>query len=368
MHRRVSLVAGGLVIVVASLHALPAAQGPASQPANPAPAAATGVCNITTKERIVAVGDVHGAHDNFVAILRAAALIDRRDRWSGGKSVFVQTGDVLDRGPASRRSVDLLRRLEREARSAGGQVIALAGNHEFMRLVGDWRYVSPEELNAFRTADSNDLRDATYARAAAAAEERARVERRPFNAREYREQFMRDIPLGYIEMRSAFGAAGEYGNWVRSRPAVARVNGILFLHGGISDATAALGCGGVNERVAADMKAPAVDQAQVAATLSGSETGPLWYRGLAQAPEDEFAPTLESILSRMGGRAIVVGHTPSVGKITTRFGGRVVQIDSGMLNGTFFPGGVPSALEIQGGTWTAIYLNRREPIAGIPTS
>jgi hypothetical protein len=205
MHRRVWLVIVGLVIAAASLVSTPAAQGPASQSAARASAAADDVCNITTKERIVAVGDVHGAHDNFIAILRAAALIDRRDRWSGGRSVLVQTGDVLDRGPASRRSVDLLRRLEREARNAGGQVIALAGNHEFMRLVGDWRYVSPEELSAFRTAESNDLREATHTRAAAAAEARARVERREFNAREYREQFMRDIPLGYIEMRSAFG-------------------------------------------------------------------------------------------------------------------------------------------------------------------
>jgi hypothetical protein len=130
----------------------------------------------------------------------------------------------------------------------------------------------------------------------------------------------------------------------------------------------ALGCDGVNERVAAEMKAPPVDQAQVAATLAGSENGPLWYRGLAQESEGAFAPKLESILSRMGARAVVVGHTPSIGKITTRFGGRVVQIDSGMLDGTFFPGGVPSALEIQGGTWTAVYLNRREPIAGVPTS
>ena len=217
-------------------------------------------------------------------------------------------------------------------------------------------------MGAFRTADSNELREATHTRAAAAAEERARVERREFNPREYREQFMRDIPLGYIEMRSAFGPGGEYGNWVRSRPAVAKVNGILFLHGGISDAAAALGCGGVNERVAADMKATAGDQAQVAATLAASETGPLWYRGLAQEPEDEFAPKLESILSRMGGRAIVVGHTPSVGKITTRFGGRVVQIDTGMLNGTFYPRGVPAALELHGNSATAIYLDRREPL------
>ena len=70
----------------------------------------------------------------------------------------------------------------------------------------------------------------------------------------------------------------------------------------------------------------------------------------------------------MNARAIVVGHTPTIGRISTRFGGKVVQIDSGMLDGSFFPGGIPSALEIHGGTWTAIYLNRREPLGSVPSS
>ena len=37
-------------------------------------------CDIQTTERVVAVGDIHGAFDNFVAILRAAQVIDNRNR------------------------------------------------------------------------------------------------------------------------------------------------------------------------------------------------------------------------------------------------------------------------------------------------
>ena len=118
----------------------------------------------------------------------------------------MQTGDVLDRGNDSRKVMDLLRRLEREARGAGGQVIALTGNHEFMRLAGDWRYVSAGEYDAFRDGSSNELRDAVRARATAAAEESARAEQRPFDAAAYREQFLREVPLGLIEMRQAFAA------------------------------------------------------------------------------------------------------------------------------------------------------------------
>ena len=47
--------------------------------------------------------------------------------------------------------------------------------------------------------------------------------------------------------------------------------------------------------------------------------------------------------------------------------GRIVQIDTGMLDGTFFPGGRASALEIAGDTWTAIYQDGRQPISRAPS-
>jgi len=329
---------------------------------------AAAACNVTTTERVVAIGDVHGAHDQFVAILRAAGLIDGRARWSGGRAVLIQTGDILDRGNDSRKVIELLRRLEREAREAGGQVIALMGNHEFMRLAGDWRYVSPGEFEAFRDGGSIALREGVRARAAAAAEERARAEQRPFEAAAFKEQFLREVPLGSIEMRQAFAVGTTYGDWLRGRLAVARVNGVVFLHGGISDDVAALGCEAINDAVAKETRALPGDPSQVASLFSASERGPLWYRGLAQEPESVFAPTLGSILSRMAARAIVVGHTPTPGRISARFGGRVVQIDTGMLDGAFFPGGVPAALLIEGQAMTAVYLDRREPLGAIPTS
>jgi hypothetical protein len=142
------------------------------------------------------------------------------------------------------------------------------------------------------------------------------------------------------------------------------VNGVAFLHGGVSDTVAPLGCDGINAAVSKELAALPADPAAVPSLLAASETGPLWYRGLAQEPEDDtFAPKLTAILDRLGARAIVIGHTTVLpGRIATRFGGRVVQIDTGMLDGTFFPKGVPAALELKGDTATAIYLDRREPL------
>ncbi len=329
--------------------------------ARPAAQSSDSFCNLQTTERIVAIGDVHGAYDRFAAILRAAGLTDQRDRWIGGKAVLVQTGDVVDRGADSRRALDLLRRLERDAARSGGRVYAVLGNHELMRLTGDWRYVSAGELKAFQNGNSEGLRQQVHDRVAEANEERARAEKKDFDAKAFREQFMKEVPLGFLEMRQAFDAGGDYGPWIRSRPAMIRLNGIVFMHGGVSTETAARGCDAVNAAVKGDMASLPLPPEKMASLSAAAEAGPLWYRGLATEREDAFAPTLEAILQKMEARAIVIGHTVAP-RITPRFGGRVVQIDTGMLDGTFFPGGVASALEIQGNKFTAIYEDRREEV------
>ena len=98
---------------------------------------------------MVAFADVHGAYDELVALLRSQGLVDGSLRWSGADTQLVSLGDLLDRGPDSRRVLDLLMRLEGEARTAGGAVHVLLGNHEVMNIVGDLRYVSAGEYAAF---------------------------------------------------------------------------------------------------------------------------------------------------------------------------------------------------------------------------
>jgi hypothetical protein len=326
--------------------------------------ASESVCDLRTTERVVAIGDIHGAYDKFLAILGKAGLADARGRWTGGRAILIQTGDVLDRGPDSKRALDLLRRLEQDAPRAGGRVYALLGNHEVMRMVGDWRYVSASELAAFRTSGSDDLRDTVLERVMEQAVSRAKAENRAFDATAFRAQFLKEVPLGFIEMRQAFDIAGDYGKWLRLHPTMVKVNGVVFMHGGTSQEVAALGCEAVNQQVRRDLTGPPPTPEQLPTMLSSSENGPLWYRGLAEEPEADFLPTFETILKSLGARAIVIGHTPVLqGRIATRFGGRVLLIDTGMLDGEFYPKGVASALEWQGDVVTAIYEDRRERVS-----
>lgn len=320
-------------------------------------------CDVRTTERVVAIGDVHGAYEPFARVLRAAGVIDQRARWVGGRMLLVQTGDILDRGPDSRKVIDLLRKLERDAERAGGRVIALLGNHELMRILGDWRYVSAGEFKAFQNGESTDLRDRAFEKLATDAAARAKSEDRPFDRAAFREQFLKEAPLGALEMRFAFEASADYGMWVRNRATVAKVNGILFVHGGISPEMVDLGCSGLNETVRKEMASLPQPPERVAGFVATSESGPLWYRGLALEAEATVGPFVDSMLQRLNARAIVVGHTTVLpGRLSVRLGGKVVQIDAGMVGGEFYPGGVPAALEIRGNVLTALYLDRKDVI------
>ena len=84
--------------------------------------------------------------------------------------------------------------------------------------------------------------------------------------------------------------------------------------------------------------------------------------GRVGLPEDqaEVVLFLASDASRF-----VTGHTPQQNRsINTRFGGRVVLIDTGMLS---YYQGRPAALEIAGDTLTAIYETERVPLTTVPT-
>jgi hypothetical protein len=59
------------------------------------------VLTAQTEQRIVAIGDIHGAYDEFVSILAHAKLIDHAQNWTGGRTTLVQTGDFT---PGARRA------------------------------------------------------------------------------------------------------------------------------------------------------------------------------------------------------------------------------------------------------------------------
>ena len=220
-----------------------ALQGQAKKPAEPS-------------GPVIAVGDVHGDFGDFVIILQRTGLIDVQHHWTSGGATLVQVGDLLDRGPKPREVMDLMMSLEKEAVQAGGQVVGLIGNHEMMNIMGDLRYVTPRDFASY--TDSNSA-----ARQAAAFQEYKKWRRNhsalmtelPQPRESTEAEWKARHPQGYVEQREAFSPNGSYGKWLREHSAVAKLNGVIFLHGGIRPNLAKMKLDLINSRIADDIKA-----------------------------------------------------------------------------------------------------------------
>src|SRR3954463_7000582 len=270
-------------------------------------------------QRIVAVGDLHGDYQAWQDIARAAGLIDGGGHWTGGKTILVQLGDVTDREPDSLKIVRSLQQLQKEAPRKGGKAIVVLGNHEAMSLIGDNRYTTPGEYAAFVDAQSAERRNRVYDANRAALEAAYRVKDPKLTPEQIRASWMAEHPLGWAEHRLAWGPSGELGRWATRNPAIVKIGGTLFVHGGISAEYAALPLDTINKRVAAAMTAG--DESPT--SILSDPLGPLWYRGLvardadAEAIRAEVKPRsppltpgqeLDAVLSKYGAQRLVIAH------------------------------------------------------------
>jgi hypothetical protein len=260
-------------------------------------------------ERVVAVGDVHGDYEQLMMVLKSAGLIDDQLNWTGGKTHLVQNGDLLDRGPDSRKAMDLLMGLEKQAADAGGYVHALIGNHEAMNIYGDLRYTSAGEFAAFRDENSEKLRESYLKK------------ERPADQAEWEMKH----PLGYFEHRKQFSPDGYYGKWIASHDTVIKINDTLFLHAGISAKYATMKIKEINDRIREELK----DPSKLQGGLARDPDGPLWYRGLTTG-DPALEPLVDKIRKNFGVERVALGHTYADAAITPRYGGRVILIDIGL--------------------------------------
>jgi hypothetical protein len=306
--------------------------------------------------RVVAIGDLEGDYEKFTDMLRTAGLIDAQSNWTGGQAHLVQLGDIPDRGPNSRMIMDLLMRLEPQARRAGGYVHALIGNHEAMNVEGDLRYTHPGEYAAFATRNSARTREQYYQRYIRALRANPPTSGLPVFDAVYRAQWHTEHPLGWVEHRAAWAPTGRYGRWIARHDAVIRINDTLFVHGGLGPSFAAAPRVPMNDAVRAGVRgqpAPAYPD------IVDNQEGPLWYRGLSQNAEDTERANLENMLRAQGVARVIVGHTKVTSTVLPRFNGRVLVADIGVPRGHSDP---HAFLIMENGAWTTVHRGQRVPV------
>jgi len=350
-------------------------------------------------ERVVAVGDVHGAYDVLISTLQSSDVVDDGLAWSGGPTHLVFTGDILDRGSKSRLVMDLIIRLEREAPVAGGKVHLLLGNHEVMNLIGDLRYVADEEYAAFLDLESAEERELWY---------QWFLLGKPDDSDEsiVRWEFDTQAPPGYFGHRRAFRHDGIYGKWLLGKPLMIVINDTLFVHGGVPPLVAENGLVGVNIGLKKNLNDYVITRAMLedAAVISPVDhfkkipsmliqrnqagqvageffsamlkmlglsksplygpAGPTWYRGTATCNKLVEGDGLNAALSKVGAQRVVMGHTPTVThQVQQRMNGRVVEIDTGMLKASYEGSG--NALIIKDGELSVVNEDGRTDLSPI---
>ena len=261
----------------------------------------------------MAIGDLHGDYEATRAVLRLAGAIDERDRWVGGPLVVVQTGDQLDRGDGERQILTLLERLEGEARSAGGALYVLNGNHELMNAAGDLRYVTAGGFVDFAKVPGVDLADPRGARA---------------------DPSMRGRLL-------AFAPGGPYARKLATRPVVLVVGDSVFAHAGVLPEHVHRGIDAINLETQRWLRG----EGEISPGLIMGDDSPLWTRRFCQDPGPDDCAVADETLKLLGVRRMVVGHTVHKEGIVRNCDGKVWCIDVGMAS---YYGGHPEALEIVG--------------------
>jgi hypothetical protein len=319
-------------------------------------------CVWTNVEKIVAVGDLHGDYDNFVRILRINKIIDGQNHWIAGKTHLVQIGDVLDRGNHAKKIFDLIKKLEKEAKKAGGKVHMLLGNHEEMNITGlafdRERYVSAEQLRSFLPDKYRERRERSI---------RRRLNINPPNETDTNSSLDPNIeafwekqsidamnkPNHPVRKEYMKTFSSIYAKWILQHNAVIKINNTVFVHGGISKKYSTLPLKDINARLRDELEAYRIANLRGKDPLGEpdivfDQNGPLWYRDLAIADEEYFEETVDEILNNLDAEHIISAHTPTRIRSNAyrgRFHEKVWIIDTSISRA--YPRGSLSALKIK---------------------
>jgi|TARA_B100002003_G_scaffold249819_1_gene287212 hypothetical protein len=211
------------------------------------------------------IGDLHGYHEKYIHLLREASLCDRDLNWTGGQNHLWLIGDFFDRGVSGLQCVDMTINLQDQAKSAGGYVQSLLGNHELMILCA-YRFGNEKNSEGTKVVD-------TW------------------------------LNWGGIA-QDLENFTPEHASWIEALPAMARVRQALLLH---ADSTLYINFGTTIETV----------NTAFHALMANRELLP-WELALSAFAEHMAFSELEmtgkqrarQILSLYGGDVLIHGHTP----------------------------------------------------------
>ena len=245
------------------------------------------------------IGDLHGYHERYVALLQDSGLCDPGLNWTGGSHDLWLIGDFFDRGASGIKCIDITMKLQQQARADGGRVQSLLGNHEMMILCA-YRFGDDVTSEGTRTID----------------------------------QWLR---WGGIQ-EDLDNMTEEHVEWLESLPLMARVEHALLVH---ADAMLYINYGNsietVNSAFLKLLQGRELRQWEIALTSFGEHMA---FSGLEITGQQRA----RQFLQLYGGDVLIHGHTPipyarrvepeAVTSAWSYAGGACLNVDGGIYMGS----------------------------------
>jgi len=246
-------------------------------------------------KKIAALSDIHGQYDLAIELLKNNKIIDKNLNWNFGKGHFVIVGDIFDRGPKVHETLLLIYKLEQQAKKKGGKVHFLLGNHEYMVLHNDLRYIHKK----YRATE-------------------------------------KVLNIGYDEL---YGKNTLLGRWLRSKATIVKINNDYFVHGGISKtfiektgiSSSTLHDINTTMRASIDRSKDEMKKTDFYNTYYRSK-GLIWYRGYFydKLPETD----IDHILHKLDAKHVVVGHCSNK-EVVQLYNHKIYGVDSSIKRGKY---------------------------------
>ena len=243
-------------------------------------------------ENIAALSDIHGQYDLAIEILKNNGIIDPNLDWNFGKGHLVIVGDVFDRGPKINEMLWLLFKLEIQAKEKGGRLHFLLGNHEYMVLHKDLRYVH--------------------------------------------DRYKVSTKLLELEYDELYNNKTIIGRWLRSKSTIIKINNSIFVHGGISKefiAKNGIDLSNTNQimRSSIQRSKQEMKSTDFYKTYYGKKSL-IWYRGYFY--DNLVDADISKILTQVNSENIVVGHCSNE-KVVQLYDHKIFGVDSSIKKGTY---------------------------------
>jgi len=227
-----------------------------------------------------------------IEILKNNGIINSNLDWNFGKGHLVIVGDVFDRGPKINEMLWLLYKLEIQAKEKGGRLHFLLGNHEYMVLHKDLRYVHDRYKIATKL-----------------------------------------LGLEYDELYSNQTIIGR---WLRSKSTIIKINNSIFVHGGVSEefiAENGIDLSKTNQimRSSIERSKQEMKSTDFYKTYYGKKSL-IWYRGYFY--DNLVDADISKILTQVNSKHIVVGHCSNE-KVVQLYDHKIFGVDSSIKKGTY---------------------------------